>query len=251
MCKSRSEGGQRCAAHTRPAYKAATFGTPEWDRAAAEYASTPSGAKELEAERELADMHGHIGHWAALGTALREGHNLRITNMVMGQDKGKPVEASLDHTPLMARLYPHAASAPSVPGDPGVWPSERRASEPSSARSTVLIADDVDATPPYPFTATQPSEATGASGAPTSHPEQVAAHEDDHTLTLIRGAAEDAAYDRWVAEHGVPPTHNGWDSEGWYVDDNGDRFGTCNSCGDEARESDECCDDGEIVPRDQ
>lgn len=250
MCKSRSEGGQRCAAHTRPAYKAATFGTPEWDRAAAEYASTPSGAKELEAERELADLRGHIGHWAALGTALREGRNLRITNMVMGQNKGQPVEA-VDSTPLMARLYPHAASAPSVPGETGMWPSERRATEPSATGSTVLIADDIDATPPYPFTATQPSGTTVAPAASVNRHEQVAAHEDDHALTQIRGAAEDAAYNRWVAEHGEPPIRNGWDGEGWYVDDNGDRFGTCNACGEEARESDECCDDGEIVPRDQ
>lgn len=54
MCKSVAEGGQRCAAHTRPAYEAATPGTPGWDAAAAAYASTPTGRTELEGELDRA-----------------------------------------------------------------------------------------------------------------------------------------------------------------------------------------------------
>lgn len=43
MCKSQADGGKRCATHTRPRFEAATFGTLEWDEAAAEYARTKSG----------------------------------------------------------------------------------------------------------------------------------------------------------------------------------------------------------------
>lgn len=50
MCKPVSEGGQRCAAHTRPAYQAATPGTSAWDDAAAAYASTPAGSVDLHTE---------------------------------------------------------------------------------------------------------------------------------------------------------------------------------------------------------
>lgn len=43
MCQSKSNGGKRCAAHTRPRFEAATFGTPDWDAAAADYARTEEG----------------------------------------------------------------------------------------------------------------------------------------------------------------------------------------------------------------
>lgn len=43
VCKSQADGGKRCAAHTRPRFEAATFGTSEWDEAAAEFARTKAG----------------------------------------------------------------------------------------------------------------------------------------------------------------------------------------------------------------
>ncbi len=38
------------------------------------------------------------------------------------------------------------------------------------------------------------------------------------------------------------------DEEGWLIDEHGQRWGYCNSCGDEAEAETECCDDGEVVP---
>lgn len=38
------------------------------------------------------------------------------------------------------------------------------------------------------------------------------------------------------------------DEEGWAVDEYGTRFGYCNACGEEAEESDDCCESGEVVP---
>jgi hypothetical protein len=102
MCKSRAEGGQRCAAHTRPAYESAVFGTNEWDDAAAQFASTPTGNRELlsECDRLAAAMRDwevdHVGtrisesnlgelhalqiRWAALGKALNNGEDVRAAN---------------------------------------------------------------------------------------------------------------------------------------------------------------------------
>lgn len=80
MCKSAAEGGQRCAAHTRPAYEAATFGTPEWDQAAAVYASSPGGRRDLTNTLDAADRAGDLARSAALTTALRRGKALREAN---------------------------------------------------------------------------------------------------------------------------------------------------------------------------
>lgn len=77
MCRSTRDGGQRCAAHTRPAYEAATFGTPAWDAAAAEHASTPSGAVALTTALAQATTAENYDRAAALTTALRRGTALR------------------------------------------------------------------------------------------------------------------------------------------------------------------------------
>ena len=70
MCKAASDGGQRCAAHTRPAYRAATLGTPQWDRAAAQYATTPTGRRDIEARRDTAAARGDIETEVACQAAL-------------------------------------------------------------------------------------------------------------------------------------------------------------------------------------
>lgn len=77
MCKSISEGGQRCAAHTRPRYEAAAFGTLEWDEAAAAFASTPTGRKELEAARRAARTAGDTERVVAIERALHFGEQQR------------------------------------------------------------------------------------------------------------------------------------------------------------------------------
>lgn len=58
MCKSQAEGGQRCAAHTRPRFEAANLGTPEWTKAAKEYASTREGHERLSEDAEIAELAG-------------------------------------------------------------------------------------------------------------------------------------------------------------------------------------------------
>ena len=80
MCRSIAEGGQRCAAHTRPAYMAATPGTAEWDDAAAQYASTPEGRRVLQADIEIAERGMDFERAAALGAAVRAGENVRASN---------------------------------------------------------------------------------------------------------------------------------------------------------------------------
>lgn len=77
MCQSIAAGGQRCASHTRPAYQTAPFGTPEWDTAAAAYASTPTGRMELMGSLAAAEAAGDVRSIVAFEHALAQGTRLR------------------------------------------------------------------------------------------------------------------------------------------------------------------------------
>jgi hypothetical protein len=77
MCTSIAEGGGRCAFHTRPDYRNAPFGTPEWDSAAAAYASTPTGRMELASSLAAAEAAEDIPSVVAIEHALREGDRMR------------------------------------------------------------------------------------------------------------------------------------------------------------------------------
>lgn len=79
MCQSLAEGGLRCAAHTRPRYQTAEFGTPAWDEAAAAYASTPTGRMELAASLAAAEAAQDVRSEVAFQHALNEGQRLRET----------------------------------------------------------------------------------------------------------------------------------------------------------------------------
>ena len=79
MCQSQAEGGLRCAAHTAPRFRSATPGTPEWDTAAAEYASTRGGAVVIAAMRDAAAEEGDVVQEVALAHALAEGARRRQT----------------------------------------------------------------------------------------------------------------------------------------------------------------------------
>lgn len=94
MCRTLVEGGKRCAAHTRPRYEAATFGSAEWDRAAAEYAATPSGRVALRQERIDAENVGDLERTVALAHALSEGERLAATADAVREALSP--EASLD-----------------------------------------------------------------------------------------------------------------------------------------------------------
>lgn len=80
MCKSQAEGGQQCAAHTRPKYEATTPGTREWTEAAERYASTPEGHERLNEEAEVAELIGNEHEAAALRAALKRGEAIREAN---------------------------------------------------------------------------------------------------------------------------------------------------------------------------
>lgn len=80
VCKSKTDGGQRCAAHTRPAYLAATFGTSEWDDAAANYASTPEGQRVLEDLAEQNAATNNVDHEMRTRSAIERGRLIRDIN---------------------------------------------------------------------------------------------------------------------------------------------------------------------------
>lgn len=80
MCKAHADGGQRCAAHTRPAYVSAVPGTACWDDAASQHASTPAGLTELTIARNTAAANGDFATAAACESALRRGNSIREGN---------------------------------------------------------------------------------------------------------------------------------------------------------------------------
>lgn len=81
MCRSIAEGGQRCAAHTRAAFRSAPFGTRQWDEAALEYGTTAEGLRVLDdlvAEADEADQIEDAAHIRAIqrhAEARREANN--------------------------------------------------------------------------------------------------------------------------------------------------------------------------------
>lgn len=80
MCKAISEGGQRCAAHTRSHYLTAQPGTPEWDDAAVNYASTPEGLQKITDDGNAATDHGNYEFAIACESAVERGSALRLAN---------------------------------------------------------------------------------------------------------------------------------------------------------------------------
>jgi hypothetical protein len=84
MCKLKSEGGLRCASHTRPAYVTALREQMESDtlesseetlrKAAEAYCSTPSGYSAVENEIERLETSGNLDTAAVLRTARERGH---------------------------------------------------------------------------------------------------------------------------------------------------------------------------------
>lgn len=75
MCETKANGGKRCAAHTRPRFEAAAWGTPAWDKAAAEYGRTKEGYARLTevvmAAVSAQDWSVAAAHQSALGAADR------------------------------------------------------------------------------------------------------------------------------------------------------------------------------------
>jgi hypothetical protein len=88
VCRSEADGGQRCAAHTRPAYAAATAAfesAPDDPRAqddltaaAAAYASTPTGRERVHADASRPGTGAQ--HAACLRTAIARGEAIRAAH---------------------------------------------------------------------------------------------------------------------------------------------------------------------------
>lgn len=292
MCKSRAEGGQRCAAHTRPAYEAAEFGTPEWERAAVEYASTPTGADHVRFDRDERLNAGDLERWAALNTALRQGEAMREANreaadVIRQHAQEAEMEqarriAGADRDAMYAQMHHHARHAagdtsmyttllmePAVAKEPEPTPQEAYASlfeernrlmtrigERERAIRETADAHEVDEM--YAQVAAIDHQMAAMETWRPGHPDytggtaSASMTDADADARFDRMLAEmtDASHARWVEEHGEPEIRNGWDGEGWYVDDHGVRYGTCDQCGNEVRKGHDCreCPDGIVKP---
>jgi hypothetical protein len=100
MCKSQAEGGQRCSAHTRPAFESARQAVTDaiasgethlaadlwtkYDKAAAEHASTTAGQAEIVALGDAAANRGDHTEAAFMYNAEARGAALRAQNVDAG-----------------------------------------------------------------------------------------------------------------------------------------------------------------------
>lgn len=103
MCKSTSDGGQRCAAHTRSRYQKTSPANPEWDTIAAEYASTPEGAQALRTQLSQHETQSNPRAIARLTSAIEHGQVIRESNqaaaaaVIAARDTHAHATAELQH----------------------------------------------------------------------------------------------------------------------------------------------------------
>jgi hypothetical protein len=123
VCKSQRDGGQRCAAHTRPRLDAATralhaaaaSGDPGriaaahqgWEEAAVEYASTPEGRDHFAALAGQSAESGDYDTEALLNVIVRRGQDLNAAN----KDAGS-ILAAAQIAAAQARPNTSATAAP-------------------------------------------------------------------------------------------------------------------------------------------
>lgn len=102
MCKSLSQGGQRCAAHTRPAFQAVEArllhaalagdadamaqARTDWDAAALDYAATKEGETHFSDARRAAATTGDLDAEIRYETLLRRGRDLYESNREAGEE---------------------------------------------------------------------------------------------------------------------------------------------------------------------
>lgn len=119
MCQSLAHGGQRCAAYARPRYQSAPFGTPDWDDAAATYASTPEDLyRTLAADDDQ-----------QVRSTLARNRNLTKQHLAAAADSPA--------TPLPESAPPSAATrTPRWPSSPDSPPTPARGSAATSTGTT-------------------------------------------------------------------------------------------------------------------
>lgn len=109
-----TDGGLRCAAHTRGPYLKARVGTPEWDEAAGAYAATPEGQAEVRERLGVAVMLGRVQEEAACRAALAAGERRRevagVTRaLVRRTGEGSETGPEVGGVPVVVNGLPVAA----------------------------------------------------------------------------------------------------------------------------------------------
>lgn len=124
MCKSKSEGGLRCAAHTRPAYQRAlkiasmVSGSASADSlltAAEQYAATPAGYKAMESDIATFEANGN----RILALTLEKARELGLNEYQSNKEATKAIEQET----LRANILAWARSE--VPTDPSATTAYR------------------------------------------------------------------------------------------------------------------------------
>lgn len=111
MCKSATEGGTRCPAHTRDPYMnsyGAVLNAPNptmdqiraLERTAADYGSTPEGEDRIKADITAAEIRGQFENAAILRTALQRGLTNRAVGAEVARAARRPQPATPSATPV-------------------------------------------------------------------------------------------------------------------------------------------------------
>lgn len=146
MCKSTTEGGQRCSAHTRPKVAAASEAVEaaakagdmtalmaaqvRWEAAAAEYASTDEGHNHLTTQAATAEAGQDLDTAALLNTVIRKGEDLRAANretaaLIKAVRLSQAAIASPGST-LTRTINDEPANQPAAPLVPDLTPAQRK-----------------------------------------------------------------------------------------------------------------------------
>jgi hypothetical protein len=145
VCKSVSQGGQRCAAHTRPKLAAKSAAVEaaaevgdltalraaqdEWETAAAEYASTEEGHDHLAAQAASAEALNDFDTSALLNTVIAKGEALRAANretaaLLKAVRLSQTEPSEIPATPAATSTLP-AVTEPRGPVVPDLSPADR------------------------------------------------------------------------------------------------------------------------------
>lgn len=284
MCQTKSQGGKRCAAHTRPAYAAvvadidrgpATGQTrADYDNdlayrvdhgtdAIVDYAATKTGAEAVQKDIDaLEEQYERYPSTTVEQETVRQGtiSALRVA-LRQAEARNDAAAAARDTNERYSELFHQRNRLQDL-----IFERELTVEDAADAHAVNEMQLELDAvnaemesmetwrrTPaPAPATAMPTMMwGSGQSAKTSSIDTSNMIHLNGSRSADALASADDeaGAADRmaWEDARGGPPEPN-VDEDGYVIDEHGNPWGECNSCGEEAEANGSCCDDGEVVP---
>jgi hypothetical protein len=278
MCQTKSQGGKRCAAHTRPAYEAVmadidrgpatgqtradydndlAYRVDHGTEALVDYAATKTGAeavqKDIDALEDQYERHPSTtaeqemvrqGTLSALRVAMRTAAARNDASAAARDTNDRYSELFHDRIALQNQIFAREQTVEDSADAHAVNEMQTQLDAINAEMESMETWRRTPAPTPMMFGSGAPAKTASVSTAGAvllNGPRSVEA--------VATASDEDGAADRmaWEDARGGPPEPN-VDENGYLIDEHGNAWGECNSCGDEAAAYGECCDDGEVVP---